>query len=90
MSTIQRLGGGVRAAVLGGLLAGAVASPAYATLTITDGTFGGGSQGQVLFNRDVPAMTIFGDLNSGPTDAIRFTSATDVLVPEASGQARER
>jgi hypothetical protein len=65
----------------------ALASPASATLFITSGTFGGGNQGQVLFDTASSGTTIFGDLNAGPQNAVQFTSSTDTLNADASGQA---
>jgi len=61
---------------------------AQANVTVTQGGESLADSTNVLFDTDVTGNPIFGDLAGGAQDVIQFSSTTDQLVAEASGQAR--
>jgi hypothetical protein len=78
----------MRGLVVGALLSIGLATSAQAAIFITPNGSADGLTNVTFDNNDPSAGTIFGDLTGGNDNSVRFTSTSDILVPEASGQAR--
>jgi len=87
----RNLGLSLKAATAAVLLAVGASSSAQATIAVERGNDPADLTNNVLFNSgesSQPSGFILGDLNGGPADVIKFTSSTDTLVTQASGQSK--